>query len=494
MHYPDPCRLRCDHPLLPRRGHAAGAKRSSRPWLATAICLVAFLASNPATGNEKVEEISVVGRTWTGHFTAPPILAGRDGRQYVAYYNEERRLTLAWRKIAEKTWRSRAFPVVTRWATGAHAQIGLTVDARGHIHLVPYRRDLSEAPPAPPNIIYFRSERPHDPESMVPTFMVAPTEPNPSYPLFLNDHRDDLYFVFRAGGSGSGTQVLNALDAESGRWKKLTALQDGRGEMSAYGTPVIGPDGHWHCLWMWRDTPNAATNHSISYMASEDLRVWKDAAGNRIEMPVTIHESRVIIDPRKPGDGLINPLQELGWDSRNRPLVSYHAYTPDGKSAVYLARPGRSGWDIALSHAFDFRWHFGGGGAVGLEFKLSPAEVLAPGKIVQRISSKRAGKFEIISNESDLRTLEVRPGHGSLPAWKQEHGRVTNGEGKSGFSVHWIPERGRSSGPGRRSFLRWEAGPVNPGDKPVPPPYPEPSVLQVFTLGGNGNSGGENPR
>jgi hypothetical protein len=48
-----------------------------------------------------------------------------------------------------------------------------------------------------------------------------------------------------------------------------TPLIDGQGERSAYiyggGMPIPGPDGRFHLLWVWRETPDHATNNSLSY-------------------------------------------------------------------------------------------------------------------------------------------------------------------------------------------------------------------------------------
>jgi hypothetical protein len=101
-----------------------------------------------------------VDRSWSAHPSSPPILITAGPSQYLAYYNGERRLTLAWRRLDENVWQRRHFPVVTRWAAGGHALIGLTVDRAGFIHLVPHRRDLSEQPAAPPNMIYLFPQRP----------------------------------------------------------------------------------------------------------------------------------------------------------------------------------------------------------------------------------------------------------------------------------------------------------------------------------------------
>jgi alpha-L-rhamnosidase len=58
-------------------------------------------------------------------------------------------------------------------------------------------------------------------------------------------------------------------------------LLDGEGERSAYSSgPQRGPDGRFHLLWMWRETPDAMTNHTLSYARSRDLIHWETSSGN----------------------------------------------------------------------------------------------------------------------------------------------------------------------------------------------------------------------
>ena len=94
--------------------------------------------------------------------------------------------------------------------------------------------------------------------------------------------------------------------------------------MNAYAHAREGPDGLWHMVWMWRDTPDCATNHSISYAQSEDLVRWRAGSGDAL-LPITI-ESGAEVDPVSPGEGLINMTQSLGFDAAHRPIVSYHKH------------------------------------------------------------------------------------------------------------------------------------------------------------------------
>jgi len=454
----------------------------------TAIVMLGFSGFPAAGRQEQVMHTWEVDRTWAGHMTSPPILVTADDRQYLAYFNAERRLTLAWRRLDEDAWHHRHFPVVTTWATGAHALIALAVDADGMIHLIPYRRGLVESPEAPPNIIYYRSTRRHDPASMVRTLMVSPEEPNPHYPVFLNAADGSLFFECRIGVSGRGNQALYHFDRATGEWHRLATLLDGLGRMSAYGSPRLGPDGRWHCLWMWRNTPDAATNHTLSYMVSPDLRTWRNAAGEELALPVNPDDPRVVVDPSPPGGGMINPLQFLGFDSQQRPVASYHVYAPCGNSAIYNARFEEGGWKRVASHVWDFRWGFGGGGAIVIKIGVDPVTPIGDGRLLQRVWSERDGVQHVILDEATLEPVGVADSseHSAdtpEPRWRRQHGRPEIAFPARPLAVSWLPDRGKPEEPGVRYFIRWEHGPVNAGDRPVPEPWPPAAPLRVFKVG-----------
>jgi hypothetical protein len=93
--------------------------------------------------------------------------------------------------------------------------------------------------------------------------------------------------------------------------------------MNAYcSVPRQDPDGRFHMVWVWRDTPDCASNHDLSYARSDDLVRWTDSAGSPLALPITV-ETGEIIDRVPPGGGLLNVNRELGFDNAGRPVVSY---------------------------------------------------------------------------------------------------------------------------------------------------------------------------
>ncbi|MEE2629143.1 MAG: BNR-4 repeat-containing protein, partial [Candidatus Latescibacterota bacterium] len=174
-----------------------------------------------------------------------------------------------------------------------------------------------------------------------------------TYPVFMHGPQglseegaapgdaDPLVFYFRDGQSGNGVNYYNRYDELTRSWSRLvdTPILDGMDAMNAYARkPEPGPDGYYHMVWMWRDTPDCATNHDISYARSRDLVQWEAGDGSALELPITIKNRAAIVDPSPPGGGLINMCQSLGFDSQHRPIVSYHRHDENGHTQAFAAR------------------------------------------------------------------------------------------------------------------------------------------------------------
>ncbi len=443
------------------------------------------MASSWAQAEEVLFEIDVAP-VWSTHPTATPKLFTSGDYQYAAFYDDDRQLTLAQRALGEREWAFERFPVVTTWPTGGHARIALTVDADGYVHMVPYRRGLAEAPSEPPNMIYYRTEEPHDITSFEQTYMIEPDEPNPGYPTFITDPEDRLYFEYRIGGSGRGSQQWNVYDRKDRSWTAMPMLLDGRGEMSAYGGPRLGPDGVWRCLWMWRDTPHAETNHTLSFMRSDDLLNWENAAGEPVALPVTIDNSEVVVDAAAPGEGLINMVHTIGWDSEQQPVIAYHRYDEDGNSQIYNARFEEGAWNIVAATDWDFRWGFQGTGALPAEARAEGVRAMGEGRLVQRVWSEPYGAQRVVLDEATLDPIDIGPADANPdtapPAWRRARSEPESDFDARPMSVRWINDKGSSGEPGVRYVLRWEVGPNN-NDRPVPEPWPDPTMLRLYKIG-----------
>lgn len=108
-------------------------------------------------------------------------------------------------------------------------------------------------------------------------YMVGENEDRVTYEGFQELPDGRLVFSYRYGGSGDGKTIINVWNPKKKIWKRLQdkPLFDGLGKMNAYGrvygSAMVGPDGNFHRIFMWRETPDARTNRYLSYVWSEDM-------------------------------------------------------------------------------------------------------------------------------------------------------------------------------------------------------------------------------
>jgi hypothetical protein len=301
---------------------------------------------------EKIE----VDRVWSGHPVGFSLLTQGD-RQFAAYYDAERHMTVASRKLDEKDWHRVRLPEVLNW--DSHNSVTLAVDSAGCLHL---SGNMHVRP-----LVYFRTAKALDIDSFERAPMTGARENRVTYPAFLNGPSGELIFTYRDGSSGNGDQVYNVYDTTQRTWRRLldTSLCTGNGKMNAYlSGPARGPDGLFHLCWVWRDTPDCATNHDLSYARSRDMIHWENAAGEALELPITLESRGVVVDPVPPGGGVINGNTKLGT-GRSSATTNM---TPPGRRSFIMrgwktgpgksARPatGTTGGNSAAAAAFLLRF------------------------------------------------------------------------------------------------------------------------------------------
>ncbi len=416
----------------------------------------------------KILEKVDVDKVWSGHPVGFCLLTHGD-HQFVAYYNAKREMTIASRKLGEKKWTRQRLPSNIKW--DSHNYITMALDKDKCLHV---SGNMHASP-----LVYFRSEKPLDVTSLKPIHrMTGKKEKGVTYPRFMRDNKDRLLFMYRNGGSGNGERLVNIYDNKKHSWKRLieTPLLNGRvRKMNAYPVgPFKGPDGLFHLMWMWRNTPDAGSNHDISYARSRDLVHWKTVDGKPVPLPITPDNKDVIVDPIPPFKGLINMGHSLSFDNKGRPVVSYHKYDAKGLSQIYLARWEKNAWKIRQVSSWDTRWEFGGGGCISCEVSAGPLVTLPDGRLVQSWRQKKYGKG---TWQLDPKTLKVI-GSVSLPPKLPKHLQKPESDIK-GMMVRWRNDSGDKDPSGAKYCLRWETLPVN-RDKARKGPLPKPTMLRVY--------------
>ena len=293
-----------------------------------------------------------------------------DNMQFVAYYNKNRALTVASRRVTDKKRNYKILPSKVGW--DSHNSITMAFDADKCIHISGNMHNDS--------LIYFKTNKPLDISTFSKVFpqVSLQDELSSTYPNFSKDNKNRLVFSYRKGGSGNGITISNVYNEKTKTFARLTdkPLFDGLNEMSAYYSgPNKGADGQFHMIWVWRDTPGCESNHDLSYARSTDLVHWKTMDGTNVELPITPRNSQFVVDPIPAKGGAINGGSKLFFDANNNPLIAYMKYDAEGNSQFFIAKAVNKKWNITQISDWDYRWNFSGPGSIESEIKLSDVNV-----------------------------------------------------------------------------------------------------------------------
>ncbi len=432
-------------------------------------CLLACPAPGlGGTGRLKVAQAIDVAPVWSGHPVRFALLTHAP-HQYVAFYDAERQMTVASRRLDSGAWKLVRLPSAVGW--DSHNYVTMAVDDGGHLHLA---GNMHCVP-----LVYFRTTAPRD----VTTFerveaMVGRNERRCTYPRFLRNPQGELVFTYRDGGSGNGDQIWNVYDPAATTWRRLLdqPLFSGQGKMNAYFVgPVQDDDGMYHVCWVWRDTPDCATNHDLCYARSRDLVDWETSDGRRLELPITLDNAE-IVDPVPAGGGMINGNTKIGFDAAGRPILSYHKFDGQGNTQLYNARREADAWKIYQTSDWNYRWEFQGGGTIRFEIGLGPVTVEPDGDLTQTYRHAKHGSGTWRLDEKTLKPTGPAPRRNRLP------GEVRKlRSDRPGMGVRTAGDLGESGQAGVRYLLRWETLPSN-RDRPHPGDPPPPSMLRLYKL------------
>ncbi len=430
------------------------------------LLMTPAFAEDPAPPPTIVDSLDLEP-VWAGHRVPFALLTHKD-HQFAAYYDADRRMTVAARRLTDRAWTFQKLDSTTGW--DSHNALVLAIDRHDHLHL---SGNMHVVP-----LIYFRSTRPLDVTSLVRVpHMTGQDESRVTYPRFFHAPDGALLYMYRDGSSGNGRRFLNRYDEATATWTRYfdTPLLDGTARnVNAYPSNFIkGPDGFFHLVWMWRETPDCRSNFHLSYARSRDLKAWQTAAGQPLTLPITPDNLDVVVDPTPPNAGLINTTYGIGFDAQSRPIIHYHNYDKTGNSQIYLARWENDAWKIRQVSQWDYRWAFEGGGSINSDLGAGPVELRPDGKLAQSFSHTKHGSGQWIIDSDSLQVIDTQPPPPTYPPG------LTRPEGTfPGLGVRIQADSGQFDS---RYILRWETLGSN-RDKPREGPLPPPSMLRLYQL------------
>lgn len=236
---------------------------------------------------------STVGLGWAGNTVNTVVfrknsIVSDNQWQYTAYYDSTGNVVLAKRKTGSATWEVKQ----TRYTgniNDAHNSISIILDGNGYLHMSWDHHNNK--------LNYCRSAEPGSLELTDKMPMLNNNESSVTYPEFYKLPGGDLLFFYRDGGSGRGNLILNRYYTVQGKWERVhNNLIDGEGQRSAYWQACIDNKGVFHISWVWRESPDVASNHDLCYARSADGgKTWQKSDGESQPLPMNAGNAQTIV-------------------------------------------------------------------------------------------------------------------------------------------------------------------------------------------------------
>jgi hypothetical protein len=405
----------------------------------------------------------LVDSVWSAHPVDFDVLT-TNKNQYVVYYDCNRQMSIAKRKLTSDKWEYYKFDNYTGW--DSHNYITLVNDQDGYIHVSGNMHG--------DKLIYYRSLKPNDISAFKRLNMTGELESEVTYPVFFKQSDGTLYFQYRDGKSGNGITLWNKYNTATKQWVRVFngGLFDGENEANAYPYgPVPGPDGFFHLIWMWRLTPNANTNHNLSYMKSKDLIHWSNANDTSLEIPVKWSNNMAYVNQVGPWNGLINMDFYIWFDNKQKPVLTYHQYDNAGVSQIFASRFETKNWKkYQLTHWDKYAWNLNKYGSIESEVRLN--KMLFNNDFIQaQYHHKLFGKGVLKLRNEDFKTLaDIKNKDIVIPEFITEIPLIT-----PKYQKNYVFDNTMDY------LLLWQTLERNQ-DRPREKPYPAGTALKVFKM------------
>jgi hypothetical protein len=282
------------------------------------ILTACVLLFSGATIAQTDVRISTAGRGWAANSVNTVIfrhnsLTSYKNTQYIAYYDSAQRLVIGKRAIGSTKWKLQTTPYSGK-ATDAHNTISIITDGEGYLH-VSWDHHNNE-------LRYARSVKPGSLQLTDKLPMTGKKESKVTYPEFYRKPDGNLLFLYRDGGSGNGNLMLNHYDTKIKQW---TQLQDGwingENQRSPYWQMTIDKTGTIHISWVWRESPDVASNHDMCYARSKDGgHTWEKSTGEKYTLPVTAATAEYAC--RIPQNSELINSTSMSTDDAGRPFIA----------------------------------------------------------------------------------------------------------------------------------------------------------------------------
>jgi hypothetical protein len=185
--------------------------------------------------------------------------------------------------------------------------------------------------------------------------------------------------MYRDGESGIGNLVISEYSLHEKKWKIIHEnLINGEGKRNAYPQTTIDKNGVIHLSWVWRSSPDVASNQDMCYARSFDGgHTWQKTTGERYTLPITFETAEYAAKIPQNSE-LINQTSMAADDNGNPVIASYWKDLKTGVPQYHLIYLDGNKWRL---RALSFRKEsFSLSGAGTKSIPISRPQVLVSGK------------------------------------------------------------------------------------------------------------------
>src|SRR5690606_21392399 len=175
--------------------------------------------------------------------------------------------------------------------------------------------------------------------------------------------------------------MINHYDHKKRVWRSVQdGLIDGEGQRNAYCQAFVDQKGGIHISWVWRESPNVASNHDMSYARSDDGgKSWVKSTGEVYQLPISASNAEYVAHiPQR--HELINQTA-MYVDKKGIPYIaSYWRGAKTGIPQYHLIYQDKDGWKTL---ELDFRkqgFSLSGGGTKRIPISRPQVVVWGKGK------------------------------------------------------------------------------------------------------------------
>lgn len=286
--------------------------------------------------------------------------------QFAAWYDENGQVLLAKRKLGEDAWQTKATGLQGS-LKDAHNAINIGVDGDGFLHIAWDHHN---------NPLNYRISAAHESLDLVESKMTGEAENSVTYPEFHPLPDGDLLFLYRDGASGRGNLAMNRYDHTTKTWTHLfSKLVDGENHRNAYWQACTDAHGVIHLSWVWRESPDVASNHDMAYACSKDGgKTWLKSTGEPYVLPITKDTAEYAV--RIPQNSELINQTSMTADAAGHPYIATY-YRADSGSAPQYMLIFNDGKTWKTSQISDLKTDFHLGGAGSKRLPLSRPQILS---------------------------------------------------------------------------------------------------------------------